>query len=535
MNRRFILLVMLLFVVVIGMFGTLVNYLMLDSLENPLNSGNRLGPIAHTISRLIPNRLSTVESESFQGLTNPRNDPDTILIYDISKLSEEEQIQAKVVQGFMNREKPTLYTVNSEKDEFWLSKIDAEKVEIKELDYTNYQKIKYNPDSINQKYLAITLAGVHNALPVTEGDKLLVDLSTKSDDQIYDWMIQISKQTNKDMISFRNGKIDHIDFIVKNKMFLSPLAMTGSDPLLQVDHKSKTEVRVLDEIMSEMNPDCAMVGYNINSGILGEYEAMNYLSKHGCFSIPVPGVPNLSFFSAMEKDVPKHTLPSTNATLEDKTYVVILMSDGDNLDLPYSKYEHFAQPHKTPLGWSISPFLNDFAPPIFDYYSANIQEGDTFVTAPSGGGFGYPSKNKNLLAFIEHTDHFMRESNLEYMWLLDHPFRGYSPELLDKFSQISTGMFMEYVIIRPYANSIEHYGDKLGVWSSSFVEKKGNIAERIVMKTPNESPGFLFVGVEMRYNTPQHIDSEIAKLDPNKYEVVSVPDFFNLIKQSNSL
>jgi len=55
-------------------------------------------------------------------------------------------------------------------------------------------------------------------------------------------------------------------------------------------------------------------------------------------------------------------------------------------------------------------------------------------------------------------------------------------------------------------------------------------------KTPRKGkkrkvPTFLFIGVEMRYNTPQHIDSEVAKLDREQYEVVSIPYFMEMVKK----
>jgi hypothetical protein len=507
-------------------------YIVNDMFENPIYAGERFGPLVHVVARSFPIPLSEQESPAFQGLTNPRSQPTMIQIYDITDLSEEEQIQAKVVQGLMNRDKPTLYLIEHEnEDQFWLSQIDAETEVVSKLDYSVYQTIKYDPDNVKQKYLAITLAGVHDAMPSTsEGS--LYDLTNLSRTDLHNMMLETSEHTNKKMISFRSGKIDHIDFIVKNKIFLSPLALQ-STTILPVDHKSSSESELIREIMSQMDPDCAMVGYNINAGIAGEVETMNFLSEFGCYSIPVPNVPNLSFFSGLPREQPSHSTIESDVQLDDKVYVVILMSDGDNLELPYKRYDSFEQEHENPLTWSITPFLNEFAPPIFNYYSSNLPESDAFVVAPSGGGFGYPSRNINLLAFVEHTDRLMNELDLQYIWLLDHPYRGYSPELLAKFADISNGLFMEYTILRNYEDAIEFYKDTPAVWSAAFVEKDGDIAQRIIQRTPQERPAFLVIGIEMRYNSPQHIDSEIARLDPDLYEVVSAQDFFRLVSQAS--
>jgi len=560
----------------------------------------------------------------------------------------DEQIQARVIQGLMNREKPSLFLIASPKDEFWLSQLHSHETRISritDLDDSTYPVIRYEPSSLLQTYLAITLSGVHDAIPVSvsedrsfetpplapedkrsipqldkgkESSQFLFDLTSLSEDDLHNLMLETSRKTSTSMISFRNTpNPEHIDLLVKHRIFLSPLTITGFNPLLAGTRKSLSEARLLKAIIHRMDPDFAMIGYNINPGIIGEYETIRYLSKHGGFSIPVPGVSNLSFFYGMNyREVsqlscdehssispfptqgPQSTsfpqgsqstslthgsqstsfpqssqstslthgsqsnpspTPSTNgkSAPKHKTYIVILMSDGDNLDLPYSKFENFSQPHTTPLGWSLSPFLKEFAPLIYDYYMSNLQKNDCFVAAPSGGGFCYPSAHKYLPAFIEHTQRFMEESLIEYLWLLDHPLRGYSSKLLEKFSRICRGMFLEYVIIRPYSHSIRMYGGIPAVFSSGFVERDGVIAEKILQKTPQpqthfhgapqqmspflkthkrnskDAPSFLFIGVEMRYNTPRHIDSEIAKLDPDHYEAVSVPRFMELIRENH--
>ena len=90
------------------------------------------------------------------------------------------------------------------------------------------------------------------------------------------------------------------------------------------------------------------------------------------------------------------------------------------------------------------------------------------------------------------------------------------------------------------------YEDTPAVFSAGFVEQDGKIAEKVLRKTSlshskrsshrniSQGPSFLFIGVEMRYNTPQHIDSEIAKLDPDLYQVVSVPQFMELVRENHA-
>ena len=580
-------------------------WIMKRLLGAPLPAGRRYGGIIHLVSRLFPKRLSNLPSTSFQGIQKDRTYPKEIKVVDIRGHSEIKEIQVRVIQGILNRNAPIVYLVGSEKDEFWLSNIqsDIREFPIDELPWSSYPSITYDSSSIKQTYLAITLAGIHDAIPTPLTNNfgidfsckdVLFDLTTMNDREMNSKFHEAANKACKSMISFRNTPApETIDLIVNQRMILSPLALHGTWFRSLGGRTSKEEAEVLRQIIESMDPDSAMLGYNPNPGIAGEYETINYLSKHGMFSLPVPGVPNLSFFSGFPKvqsSQGTRNHPNTDTTLgagsrgggvgggveeiagwkkeanvprnggkisngsgktqnvqtefgakvtgttpikpEEKVHVVILMSDGDNLDLPYSKYDFFSQEHTTPLGWSVSPFLNEFAPVMFEYYTSHLQQGDTLVAAPSGGGFCYPSYHRHLPAFLEHTERFMRESGLEYLWLLDHPIRGYSKPLLRKFADFTKGMFLEYVIIRPYSRSIEFHDGIPTVFSSAFVEKDGKVAEAIQRSTPKkDGPSFLFVGVEMRYNTPEHIDSEIAKLDHRKYTVVGVPEFMDLIKR----
>lgn len=120
----------------------------------------------------------------------------------------------------------------------------------------------------------------------------------------------------------------------------------------------------------------------------------------------------------------------------------------------------------------------------------------------------------------------MQRSGLEYLWLLDHPFRGYWPEVVEQFASFTKGSFLECAIIRSYRQSIELHGGTPAIFSSAFFEDEDTIAACIRRRSCRHHPGFLFIGSEMRHTTPGHVDAEIAGLDPKEFEVLGIPVFF---------
>jgi hypothetical protein len=541
-----------------------------SNLPNPLRSrshalrlGDVFGPLIHRFARVAPYSLSISSTSHFQGLPHDRKVPDQFFTRDITEMNPDEVLRLRVIQGLMNRSGPALYLIGNHHDSFWLGRLSGDHRPLRDSDIPIFPEILFDPDSMLQRYLALTLCGIHGCVPVHDAQDPFLNISSLTEKATLTMMIETSRKTNSSMISFRNTPYpEQVDFIVRDRLFLSPLSLPCHIPIIGRFLPKNTQARTLLSIMDSLDNDSLMIGYNIRAGVFGEYETISFLSDHGCSSLPVPGVPNLSFFSTLPRihirsgggpisnspvlsenrssemqnpvpivtsNKPEHiqSIPSEGPS---KTYIAILLSDGDNLELPFQKYESFGEKHSTPLGWSISPFLNEFAPTMFDYYSSNLAGQDTLVCAPSGAGFTYPSQHANLPAFLQHTRNFMDQSHLEYLWLLDHPFRGYSPMLLNVLSRFVRGMFLEYAIVRSYRQSMELYGTTPAVFSAGFVETDGKIAKKIIQKTPKKGSGFLAIGVEMRYHSPSFIDSEIDSLDPDRYEVVGIPRFFELMR-----
>ncbi len=136
-------------------------------------------------------------------------------------------------------------------------------------------------------------------------------------------------------------------------------------------------------------------------------------------------VPNLSVLTAYGRNVVRsQPAPPAAPALENKTYVVVAVPDGDNLDFVAGRMRTlWAEPQRgtLPVAWSLSPLLADLAPPYLDYYYSTATANDRFVMGPSGAGYLYPDYlgPGDLAPYLERTGRYMNETGMDVPWLLN--------------------------------------------------------------------------------------------------------------------
>lgn len=136
-------------------------------------------------------------------------------------------------------------------------------------------------------------------------------------------------------------------------------------------------------------------------------------------------VPNLSVLTAYGRNVVRsQPVPPPAPPLANKTYVVVAVPDGDNLDFVAGRMRTlWAEPERGtfPIAWSLSPLLADLAPPYMDYYYGTATANDSFVMGPSGAGYLYPDYlgPGDLAPYLETTSRYENETGLDVAWLLN--------------------------------------------------------------------------------------------------------------------
>ncbi len=163
-----------------------------------------------------------------------------------------------------------------------------------------------------------------------------------------------------------------------------------------------------------------------NSPTLTEENAFIQLASHyGKAVIGSQDVPDLSVLTAYGRnEVRAQPAPPATPPLENKTYAVVAIPDGDNLDfIEHRMRALWAEPERgtLPLTWSLSPVLADLAPPYLDYFYGSATPADRFVMGPSGAGYLYPDYlgPGDLAPYLQTTARYANLTGMDVPWLLN--------------------------------------------------------------------------------------------------------------------
>jgi hypothetical protein len=168
-----------------------------------------------------------------------------------------------------------------------------------------------------------------------------------------------------------------------------------------------------------------VLGWFDSPTLTEENAFVQLLSREGKFIVGAWSVPNLSVMTALGRGRPHGQVPAPAVgDPENKTYVVLGISDGDNLDFVHGRMrELWAEPARgtRPIAWSLNPLLVELAPPLLDAYYDTATPGDRFIAAPSGAGYLYPdyASREDLSSFLSFSRRYVEAADMDVVWLLN--------------------------------------------------------------------------------------------------------------------
>src|SRR2546426_1053143 len=170
-----------------------------------------------------------------------------------------------------------------------------------------------------------------------------------------------------------------------------------------------------------------ILGWFNSPTLTEENSFIQMASAAGKFVVGVQDVPNLSVLTALGRNETHRQVSSTaNPTpvLEDKTYLVLAVPDGDNLDFVAGRmWDLWSEPAhgNVSFAWSLNPLLVDLAPPLLDRYYDSATSLDRFIAAPSGAGYLYPDYTGpgDLPPFVNFTKRYLDAADMDVVWLLN--------------------------------------------------------------------------------------------------------------------
>ena len=186
-----------------------------------------------------------------------------------------------------------------------------------------------------------------------------------------------------------------------------------------------SEAAATQRVLAAAPRGIPILGWFDSPTLTEENAFVQLASQYGKAIFGSQDVPNLSVLTAFGRNRVRAQLPPRAAPpLEDKTYVVVAVPDGDNLDfIAHRMPELWAEPERGtfPVAWSLSPLLADLAPAYLDFYYGTATPDDRFVLGPSGAGYLYPDYlgPGDLAPFLESTSQYANETGMDVAWLLN--------------------------------------------------------------------------------------------------------------------
>ena len=179
-------------------------------------------------------------------------------------------------------------------------------------------------------------------------------------------------------------------------------------------------------LITASSPGRAVYGYLSDTGD-EEAAAVATLSANGQFLVPTDTSRNLSFHIAVGADRPRSRaaaspLDEVAPCTTDQLNVVVAISDGDNLNVPLSRYSRpggWSSPRRGefPLGWSIGPQLAVLAPTVWDTYVDEASDRDELVGI-IGYGYAAPPLLPDPTAFYRDSFALTGQLGMRAFWSL---------------------------------------------------------------------------------------------------------------------
>lgn len=329
-------------------------------------------------------------------------------------------------------------------------------------------------------------------------------------------------------------------------------AATGS-AVVWLENRDEAEKAIMVKFFKDMTP-----GKSIALGwYTEERSGIGAGTQNGISTIPSDYFENSTVFAGQEGkvEIPKAT---KKPELENKFYVCVFLSDGDNVQYNQHKMKLLWDNEgrgTVPINWTISPGLIDFAPKMLNYYYKTATPNDFFVSGPSGLGYAltYDAHN-HILNFTEkeHVEAYTKLSNL----------------YLDKSGLRVVTIWDEVndYIMDAYTDNCRYlYGLSYEDWTGSHADGTAqplyihkdkmafipnnppytgdiihmyNAWERYIKEWDGQKPLFYAAQGDAWFMTPANLtklNERLNELAPGKVEMLRADHFFALFNEANGL
>ncbi len=380
--------------------------------------------IALTIS-ICAQGISRLENSRYPSSTQP----DTLYKIIDSDYDQAQLLTIGTLQGLLAQTKPEIYRVNADSYDLWLTDIknnygvtvitDFDKsfsgiVDKFKDSVKGYIICTLNDNSVNA---AISLCGISKSIAVTAENAAILDslgipkyMDVRGKDEFW-FYNSYSSKINKKIFCFQSEE---------KSSFLADYAVFGNMMTLY----NSSFISYMIRIFSSFTSNAAFVGWGPD-----EHGSVDFSSKYNVFIHAADWANNLSTLTNFNVEEFKQPRPALHKPDKKNVHTVCyLMTDGDNIQwtlgdfMTSSKWYGSILRGKTNVGWTVSPALSEMAPTVMNLFykdaAATSKGYDNFVAGPSGLGYIFPDKYKDLNGYAALTNAYMKKADLKILNIL---------------------------------------------------------------------------------------------------------------------
>ncbi len=296
------------------------------------------------------------------------------------------------------------------------------------------------------------------------------------------------------------------------------------------------EAALFSQILQKVQPDTPYLGWFPHGN---ETQGVTLCAQNGVLVGAADVFNNGTVFGGARDHIRVSQPEAPSIALENKVYVVLTMSEGDNLQYVQHRMRSiWDDPNRgqAPITWSISPLLLDAAPSMLGYYQRTQTANDFLVAGPSGAGYTYPGDwpANALPRFTKRTGDYMRRSGMNIIYALNR--------------QDNTDIPLSNAVAAQYVQDVNPLGILYNWESTSQLSMPAglptftqigisSVAEgtaALQTATANwdgKSPLFVALGVLAWNLMPSDVNTLVASFS-SQYQAVRADVFFRLLKQS---
>lgn len=530
-------------------------------------------------AEVITTGIAWPRGQALPIFATPASTLDAISIRD---LSPDERITFSALQGQVNRKQPRIFLIDPRAEEGVNTWPDTDSINLGPRKVFSKRNrfdliaryasefegvILYDPSrSDHYRNLAGTIAGTRRALPMT---REIYDGLTGSGMKLK-VLLDLTSLQLKSPVEIYNHLYEHYWVACEKRVILSArpdprgdlhhtrdIASAVGAAVIWLDCRIPAERDIMRRFYGDMKAGEAIaLGWHAS-----ERSGVTTASEFGIGTMPSDFFMNGSVYSGSPGRIEIPPVPK-RPELENKTYVALFISDGDNIQYTQhamrrvwdSQKEHRG---KTALTWTIAPGLVDIAPGILNYYYTTATPLDAFATGPSGMGYMMPMNTlsepgapvgvytkepRQMDGYTSLTENYLQRSGLRVVTIWDNASPMQRHSYATNCRSLYGATVQNFKDVPSVQGSVEADRlrfDKLTIPYASTYEHLDRTLRSHLQRTSSRKPRFLSFQIniwkELKPDRINVLTANIHKDFPGEIEFVRADHYFNLYNEAHNL